>query len=186
MTYYLKIFALFIGALFNSAFAQSVDTSVIKEYMRHVANVPMNHDVHILDPFVSAHLGHLVAFGVQNHLGVATLSQEEVTAILFNYLDEHPGFYHEYEGQNVSHEELKNFIQIALETAKRDPNVFQVYSLAISALNDFKKDNADVSTEFKLMFDCFAENYKTNGGCFQGVRNRMFVLYAQYICLFVG
>lgn len=184
MSYYIKLFVLFIGLSFNGAFAQSIDLSAIKEYMRHVAKIPMNHDVHILDSFVEARLKQVVAFGSASGLGNSTLSESQMTDILFCYLDKNPNFYTHYENHPVTQEDVKKYIDIALQTAKRDENVFKLYSLAISLLADYRKNHPDATTELQMMYDSFTENYKTNGGCFQGVRNRMFVLYLQYICLF--
>lgn len=173
-----------ISFIFVSVFslqAMEETKEIARQYMREVSKIQMNTDVHVLDNFVVQEISNLVSRGEQIQFGQKSLSIESMQSILYSYLDQHPGFYTEYEKNTVSHEELKSYISTALSTANRDQTVLQLYSLGVSALDLLEKSKVDTEFERKLIYDVFAENYKTNGGCFQGVRNRMFVYYSMLL-----
>jgi hypothetical protein len=162
--------------------ASEIDSikSTVLGHLSHIAKVPQNANVHVLDPYVSQHLASLKQTGISLTFGTPDYPKEEILKALSAYLDANPGFYDGYEKEKITHEQLKGYIAVALSTASRDKNVLELYSLSVSCLN-ILSDKEDISGYMKQLFDAFAENYKTQGGCFQGVRNRIFLCYNVFL-----
>lgn len=71
--------------------------------------------------------------------------------------------------------EVERYAAAALATAAQDPNVVLAYSLHMAIIANLQSLRGDVRANMQEFINAICENYKTQGGCFQGVRNRGFI-----------
>ena len=137
-------------------------------------------DVHTLDGHVVANMVKLHtmgdAFGIDN----PALTVPEMRA----YLLAHSDFYKDYERQVVTGAQLTGYIDAALARASEQASTLGMYSRVISLTQRLKPD--DRTMYLKRLLDAISENYLTAGGCFQGVRNRIYVRYVDMMNNLMG
>ncbi len=150
----------------------------------YLRSIPQGADVHTMDAHVAANITKLSiigdAFGVDNpNLSIANIQ---------TYLNQFTASYTGYEGQAVSSTELQGYITAALNTASRDKTTIGLYSRIISILQYLQNEiiEEDFYAHLKHLFDAIAENYKTRGGCFEGVRNRAYISYVSTLNVLMG
>ncbi len=143
-------------------------------------------DVHGLDAHVAANIAtiHVIAedFAIDN----SKLTVAEIKGYLEGFLKKNPDFYKGYEATAVTHPQLLGYIDAALATASADASTLQMYSRLTSLIQLMEKEGMDTRTCMQHFFDEVSENYLTQGGCFQGVRNRGSILYAGMLNSLMG
>ncbi|MBP9752334.1 MAG: hypothetical protein KBD31_00775 [Proteobacteria bacterium] len=154
--------------------------STVRNHLVECSKVQQHSNVHILDGYVSQHIVDLKNLGIGFGFGKADLNKEDIEKILYDFLDQNPTFYEAYEADKITTNQLKEYIKTALHTANLDKNVLELYSLTTSGLLLFK-EKGDYLCYMQQLLDAFVENYRTRGGCFQGVRNRIFVRYSLFL-----
>jgi hypothetical protein len=124
--------------------------------------IPLDSDVHVLDGFVESNFGPFMgaAHTLASGLGLnETMSAETIKGILYSCID----------NDADSHEHITRVIDRANENA----DVLSIYSQVVSMIikNDYRHDLLGI------LKDSISENITTGGGCLQGVRNRIFIVY---------
>lgn len=152
----------------------------------HLTGVAQNADVHTLDGHVTANLAALHAMGDDFGVDNPNLTVADMRGYLVSFLGEHPGFYTGYVGQAVTHEALIGYIDAALARASEQAPTLRMYSRVISLIQRLDAEGIDNRTYLQHMFDAIAENYLTHGGCFEGVRNRIYVRYVSIMNTLMG
>ena len=148
----------------------SVLTSITTEFTKNA----QESNVHALDAPVAKNIMTLDAIGNELGLGNPSLTIEQMK----NYLLKNSNFYNFYEKKKISITQFKDFINRALTTASSDKITLGMYSRVISILDRLGNEHVENITDLQNLFDGFCENYITNGGCLQGVRNRICLRYA--------
>ena len=147
---------------------------------------PQGADVHGLDVHVAANLGVLNAIGDDLGVDNAALTAANMKDYFATFLKENPDFYKGYEGTAVNHAQLLGYIDAALATASAQVSTLQMYSRIVSLIQLLDKDGIDTRTYLQHLFDAFSENYLTQGGCFEGVRNRAYIRYVAMLHSLMG
>lgn len=149
--------------------------ATLEPLITFLRGIRQDSNVHSIDTHVAANIAKLPvignAFGVDNpNLGIAAIQA---------YLNPFTTTYAGYEGRAVSSAQLQGYITATLNTAAQDPITLGLYSRITSIFQRLENEvtNENFSTHIKHLFDAIAENYLTQGGCFQGVRNRAYIRY---------
>jgi hypothetical protein len=143
-------------------------------------------DVHDLDAHVAANMATLHAIGEDFAADNSKLTAAEIKGYLEGFLKQNPDFYKGYEATAVTHPQLLGYIDAALATASADASTIQMYSRVTSLIQLMEKEGMDTRTYMQHFFDAVSENYLTQGGCFQGVRNRIYVRYVSMLYSLMG
>ncbi|MDP2193327.1 MAG: hypothetical protein Q8K36_02225 [Alphaproteobacteria bacterium] len=130
-----------------------------------------NDNVHHYDAFVQKHVSTIAALAQRhlNFISIPTSKPETESLLLSNMPD------------NV-HDSLGLYIHQAMQTASKQDDVVQVFAIQcsliefLSILGAMNPKISEITDTLKNSFySSIAENYTTNGGCFEGVRNRAFI-----------
>lgn len=150
----------------------------------YISTIPQGADVHIMDAHVTANIAKLPIIGDAFGIDTPNLSIADIQT----YLNQFTTFYTGYEGQAVSSPEIQGYIAAALSTASGDKTTIGIYSRIVSIFKHLENeiDAEDFHAHLKHLFDAIAENYKTRGGCFQGVRNRAYIRYISTLNILMG
>lgn len=149
--------------------------ATLEALITFLKGIRQDSNVHSIDAHVAANIAKLPvignAFGVDNpNLGIAAIQA---------YLNPFTTTYAGYEGRAVSSTQLQGYIATTLNTAAQDPITLGLYSRITSILQRLQNEIAaeEFNAHTKHLFDAIAENFLTQGGCFQGVRNRAYIRY---------
>jgi hypothetical protein len=149
--------------------------ATLEPLITFLKGIRQDSNVHSIDTHVAANIAKLPvignAFGVDNpNLGIAAIQA---------YLNPFTTTYAGYEGRAVSSTQLQGYIATTLNTAAQDPITLGLYSRITSILQRLQNEIAEeeFNAHTKHLFDAIAENHLTQGGCFQGVRNRAYIRY---------
>ncbi len=147
-----------------------------------LSGISQGSNVHVLDAHVVANIGKLHAMGEAFGVDNPALTAPEMRA----YLLAHSDFYKGYERQAVTKAQLTQHIDAALKTASLDGSVLRMYSRIVSLIQRLDREGMDSRTYLQLLFDAISENYLTQGGCPQGVRNRAYIRYVSLLNTLMG
>lgn len=142
--------------------------------LNQIRQIPQGHDVHILDNFVVGNEGNLVQIAGTIFPNNGQLSLAQVNTNLKTFIDAHPDVLaaYNYNGRVFTRDEMFRRIDQAYQNDMTPALCSHVYELAMQLLNSgHQPSNFGV----QRLFDAVVENLETQGGCFQGRRNRQFV-----------
>lgn len=154
--------------------------AMLKPIVTFLEGVAQGVDVHTLDDHVVGNIGKLHAIGDAFKVDNPALTIPEMHA----YLLAHSNSYKGYEGQSVAKMQLAGYIDAALTRASEQASTLSMYSRVVSLLQ--RLGSKDQTMYLKRLFDAISENYLTQGGCFQGVRNRIYVRYVDMMNNLIG
>lgn len=137
-------------------------------------------DVHVLDGHVVANLERLHTIGDAFGVDTPTLTAAEMRTYLLSCCDS----YKEYEGHAVTKMQLNGYIGAVLTTASEQTSTLRMYSRVVSLIQHL--GTRDQAMYLKRLLDAISENYLTQGGCFQGVRNRIYIRYVDMMNNLIG
>jgi hypothetical protein len=151
---------------------------IIKGHLEKFLTITNDTDVHVLDSYVASKIGQLDAVGEALKLGDASLDIDTQKTLLFTRLEEYPHIFTEYNGTAVTLEQEKDFIGRVYPGLH--PTDLHIYSRSMTLADRIFQETGD-TWPLNRIYDCIAENYLTHGGCYQGRRNRIFVVYASML-----
>jgi len=150
---------------------------LLRPIWRHLESTPQHSDVHVLDGHVNTNFAAVLNVGMSLGVDNPDLTVEQMK----QYLISNSGFYTNYDGTAVSPAELTGYINSALDTAGTDGSVREMYSRVISSIQRLEAEGVNTDGQLQLLLDALAENYLTRGGCFAGVKNRVYVRYVDIL-----
>ncbi len=160
---------------------QAEQIRTVRDIVNTLQHINDGGDVHQIDAYTAAHLPAVLQILTDN-LGIAISGDAtQLTTTLQKWAPVH----FEYHKPNntiaiLGQARLVNYIQNALNTAAENRDVIAAYDLAVQAITGME---GDTQTRHRHeLLNAIAENYETQGGCFQGVRNRIFIRIVDILC----
>lgn len=153
----------------------------VRDIVNTLQHINDGGDVHQIDIYTEQNLPAVLQI-LSDNLSVA-ISEDpnQVSTTLQNWVPVH----FEYRKPNntiaiLAQARLASYIQKALNTAAENRDVIAAYDVAVKAITDM---DGDTQTRHRHeLLNAIAENYETQGGCFQGVRNRIFIRIVDILC----
>lgn len=145
----------------------------LKPMLSMLQNLPKNGDVHLMDEFCVANIPTLITISKSIFPENGTLSLSQIKENLKTLIEHNSHVLNKYEYEKKKFDKTKMFLYI--DQAYQDDMPVELcshaYELSILLLTSPQK----LSTfGFHRIFDAIVENYETEGGCFEGRRNRQF------------
>ena len=160
---------------------QAEQIRTVRDIVNTLQHINDGGDVHQIDGYTEQNLPAVLQI-LSDNLSVA-ISEDpnQVSTTLQNWAPVH----FEYRRPNntrmmIGKPRLCSYIDAALNKARENQSVFQAYDLAVQAIEGME---GDTQTRHRHeLLNAIAENYETQGGCFQGVRNRIFIRIVDILC----